>query len=398
MYNLLQIKRFVENIFIFPFILIGRLVAAIRPLKKEYRVFYFFPFYHTGGAELFNMRLTHAVGGKDCIIFFTKKSKDDRFYKEFEESGCTIKDISKFTDNKWFYFLNLIFRGIISGYINSQKTKPIIFNGQCNFGYKISPWISKRIKQLEFIHTFCSFSYIRVSFLPFYQLTISSSIKTINDHKAFYQKWKVPDSYLDKFKYILYGIELPNKYEKKIGNKPFTVLFVGRGSPEKRVEIAGKIAKEVKEKDPKIQFVFMGDIEPAMPKYLHQYCIFLGNQTDKNKIHEIYCKSDVLLMTSAFEGFPLVVMEAMARGLAIISTPVGDVPKHVIPEVNGFIIDELFKEEDIINKGSNYIFQLNSDKELLRKISTSNIEYAFKTFGLDTFNANYKQLFKELES
>ena len=168
MYNLLQIKRSVENIFIFPFILVGRLFAVISPLKKEYRVFYFFPFYHTGGAELFNMRLTHAVGGEDCIIFFTKKSKDDRFYKEFKESGCVIKDISKFTDNKWLYFLNLIYRGIISGYINSQKTNPIIFNGQCNFGYKISPWISKHIKQLEFIHTFSSFSYIRVPFLSFY--------------------------------------------------------------------------------------------------------------------------------------------------------------------------------------------------------------------------------------
>jgi len=398
MYYLLLIKRFVEDIFIFLFILIGRMAAFTRPLKKEYKVFFFFPFYHTGGAELFNMRLSHAVGGSDCIIFFTKKSKDDRFYKEFTESGCTIKDISKFTDNKWLYFLNLIFRGIISGYINSQKIKPIIFNGQCNFGYKISPWISKRIKQLEFIHTFCSFSYIRVPFLPFYQFTISSSIKTINDHKAFYQKWKVPGLYLDKFKYILYGIELPDRNEKRIVNKPFTVLFVGRGSPEKRVEIAGKIAKAVKEKNPSIQFVFMGDIEPAMPKHLHQYCIFLGNQTDKNKIHEVYCKSDVLLMTSAFEGFPLVVMEAMARGLAIISTAVGDVPKHVSSGLNGFIIEEIIKEEEIINQGSNYLFQLSNDPVLLKKMSNSNIEYAYKKFGLDSFNANYKQLFKELES
>ena len=46
---------------------------------------------------------------------------------------------SKFTDHKEFYFLNLIFRGIVSGYINKQKEKPIVFNGQCNFGYKISP-------------------------------------------------------------------------------------------------------------------------------------------------------------------------------------------------------------------------------------------------------------------
>jgi len=120
MYNLLQIKRFAENIFILPFILMGRLAAVIRPLNKEYRVFYFFPFYHTGGAEKVHVQIANATGGSDCIIFFTKRSVDARFLDEFKETGCEINDISKFTDNKWFYFLNLFYRGIISGYINGQ--------------------------------------------------------------------------------------------------------------------------------------------------------------------------------------------------------------------------------------------------------------------------------------
>jgi glycosyltransferase involved in cell wall biosynthesis len=90
-------------------------------------------------------------------------------------------------------------------------------------------------------------------------------------------------------------------------------------------------------------------------------------------------------------------MEAMARGLAIISTPVGDVPKHVRSGINGFIIEELFEEKEIVNQGLNFIFQLYNDPELLKKISDSNIDYAYRTFGLDSFNANYKQLFKELE-
>ena len=397
MFRLLLIKRFLEDVIIFPFILIGRLVAVMHPLKKEFRLFFFFPFYHTGGAELFNMRLTHAVGGEDCIIYFTKKSINDRFYNEFKQSGCTIKDISKFTDNKWLYFLNLLFRGVITGYINYQKIRPVVFNGQCNFGYKISPWVSKEIIQLEFIHTFSSFSYIRIPFIPFYHLTISSSVKTIGDHQSFYRKWKVPESYFNKFRYILYGIELPDKKKKVISNDPFTVLFAGRGGPEKRVGIVGMLAKAVKEKNPKVQFVFMGDVESAMPEYLRPYCVFLGNQTEGIKIHEIYSKSQILIITSSFEGFPLVVMEAMARGLAIISTPVGDVPKHVISGINGFIIDELYKEKEIVDQGLKYIFQLYNDPALLKNISDSNIDYAYRTFGIDSFNANYQQLFKELE-
>ena len=44
MYKFLLIKRMIEDVFIFPFILMGKLVALIRPLKKEYRIFFLFSF------------------------------------------------------------------------------------------------------------------------------------------------------------------------------------------------------------------------------------------------------------------------------------------------------------------------------------------------------------------
>src|SRR6187402_3523393 len=128
MYQRLLIKRTIEDVFIFPFILIGRLAAMISPLKKEYRIFYFFPFYHTGGAEKVHAQIAKATGGNDCIIFFTRRSDDHRFIGDFKKTGCEIKDISVYTDNKWLYFLNLVYRGVITGYINSQKLKPIVFN------------------------------------------------------------------------------------------------------------------------------------------------------------------------------------------------------------------------------------------------------------------------------
>lgn len=397
-YRLLILKRRLENIIIFPFVITGRIIALCRPLKKEYRVFFFFPFYHTGGAEIFNMRLTHAVGGKDTIVFFTRKSVNNRFYSDFEQSGCTLKDISRYTDNKWLYFLNLIFRGIITGYINSQKNRPIIFNGQCNFGYKISPWVNKHIIQLEFIHTFCSFSYIRVPFLPYYTQTISSSEKTITDHKLFYNKWKIPAGYSERFRYILYGIELPSQKRQLLPITEFTVLFVGRGSPEKRVHIVAALAKETKAADDAVQFWFMGDVSGSVPEHLHAYCHFLGNQSDPAKIHEIYTMAHVLIITSAFEGFPLVVMEAMSRGLAVISTPVGDVPRHVKNGIHGFIIEELENEEIIIREALKYILALKKNTELLQKIAEENIRYAEENFGLPVFNSNYRHLFEEFQS
>jgi hypothetical protein len=153
--------------------LVGRLIAYLNPLKKEYRVFFFFPFYHTGGAEKVHAEITEAVGGSDCIVYFTRRSFNNRFLEQFKNSGCYIKDISKFTDNKWLFPLNLIHRGIISGYINHQALKPIVFNGQSNFGYKISPWINKKVKQVELIHALNTFSLIRVPYFEFYKKNIT---------------------------------------------------------------------------------------------------------------------------------------------------------------------------------------------------------------------------------
>ncbi|HEY5772809.1 MAG TPA: hypothetical protein VIS75_09275, partial [Chitinophagaceae bacterium] len=84
-YHQLQIKRQIEDILIFPFVIIGWIIARLNPLKKEYRVFYFFPFYHTGGAEKVHVQIAAATGGNDCIIYFTKRSVDSRFRDDFKK-------------------------------------------------------------------------------------------------------------------------------------------------------------------------------------------------------------------------------------------------------------------------------------------------------------------------
>ena len=393
-YKLLILKRSIEDLFIWPFILIGRLIAMAKPMKEQYRVFFIFPYYHTGGAELFNMRLTHAVGGKDTIVFFTRRSIDERFLHEFRMSGCVIRDISSKTDNKLIYFINLIYRGIISQYINSQKRAPIVFNGQSNFGYKLSPWIRKNVCQIEFIHTFSTFSYIRVPFIPFYTTTISSSQKTINDHLHMYSGWNIPEKYKDRFKYILYGIELPPKTLRNFTRQKLTVLFVGRGSPEKRVYLVAQIASFIRRTHPNYEFVFMGDVEGSIPDMYRADCITLGNISDPQRIHETYMNAHILILTSIFEGFPLVVMEAMARGLVILSTSVGDVPFHVKKGINGHII-EAGEEEKIVAEAVDFINNLEPEK--MFSMSQNNIKYAFDNFGIDRFNQNYRKLFQSLE-
>ena len=390
-------KRKIENIFIFPFIVLGRSIASLNPLKKEYDTFFFFPFYHVGGAEKVHAQIARATGGENCIIFFTRKSQNNLFYEEFKKSGCDIKDISKLTDNKFVYFLNLVYRGIISYYINKQKKRPIVFNGQCNFGYKISPWIESQIPQIELIHSLGSFSYIRIPFIEYYYRTVMISQQRIADHIKLYNQFHIPTSFASDIVFILNGIPLPPKTKTYLSPpNPLKILYSGRTDPEKRVHLVALIAREVKESENlNVDFIFLGDIEKAIPEELHRFCKFLGYHNDPDFINQTYLQSDVLIIVSSAEGFPMVIMEAMATGLTIIATAVGEIPLHVKDNVNGFLMYDVNDEALVISQAAKHIKTLYNNPGLLMNIGESNKQHAVVNFGLNRFESEYRSLFNQ---
>lgn len=53
---------------------------------------------------------------------------------------------------------------------------------------------------------------------------------------------------------------------------------------------------------------------------------FLGNIQDRERLNQVLRSSDVFLFGSNSEGSPRVILEAMANGLPVVSTPVGSLP------------------------------------------------------------------------
>ncbi|RYZ00077.1 MAG: glycosyltransferase [Chitinophagaceae bacterium] len=391
-------KRRIEDVLMFPLILLGRLIGRLGAASPEYETYFFFPFYHIGGAEKVHAQIALATGNERCIIYFTRKSQNDLFHQLFADSKCTLRDVSRYTDNKWIYFVNIIFRGIISGQINRQKLRPLVFNGQCNFGYKISPWIRRDVPQIELIHSLCSFSYIRIPFLPFIDATVMISTIRIREHIDLYRRYGVPALYDPRIRFIMNAISLPEPVPRPLTEAPLTLLYVGRSTPEKRVHLIAEMAQAATEAGLSARFEFLGEVKEAIPAALHSYCRFHGNQSDPAVIDRIYAGADVLLLVSDTEGFPMVVMEAMAKGLAIISTAVGEVPLHVKDAENGFLLQNFLDGDAVREDGLRAIRRLDEDRALLRSMAGRNIGYAFAHFGMERFNREYTQLFQEYRS
>lgn len=398
-YRLYLLKRLLEDLILWPFILLGTAKAKKTPLKESYDIFFFFPFYHTGGAEKVHAQIAYAFRGKKAIIIFTRKSHNEGFRQLFIDSGHKVLDISSYTDDKSKYWNNLIWRGLVSEHINNQSVKPVVFNGQCNFAYKCSPWIKRDIPQLELIHSFNSFSQIRIPFLPFYRKTVMISQKAISDHRKQYQRIGVPEFYGNKIQYIRNGIPLPEDPAPKVfPGKKLNVLYAGRGTPEKRVYLVARIAQQCRAEKLPIDFSYLGDVKPFLEEKLTDTGTFLGNISNSEEVNNIYRNADVLIITSSEEGFPMVVMEAMSFGCIILATPVGDLPVHLQNEQEEFLFSSVDDEEKIISEAIEYGQKLLNNPSLCIKISVDNMVYAREHFGLSKFEEAYQQLVNSVKN
>ncbi len=62
---------------------------------------------------------------------------------------------------------------------------------------------------------------------------------------------------------------------------------------------------------------------------------FLGARDD---VESILARSDIFVLPSNWEGFPLTVLEAMRAGLPVIASDVGGVREAVVDGVTGYLI------------------------------------------------------------
>jgi glycosyltransferase involved in cell wall biosynthesis len=149
--------------------------------------------------------------------------------------------------------------------------------------------------------------------------------------------------------------------------KPFSVLTIGRLVSSKKQEYFLESLARVKESSyPDIQGWIVGD--GPLRRNLESRANELNlNQKNIHFINSVadpvtfYNNADVFLLTSDYEGTPNVVMEAMACGLPIIATRMGDVPELIRDGETGFLV----KPGDVA--GMTYYLRLLIEDPTLRK-------------------------------
>ncbi len=112
-------------------------------------------------------------------------------------------------------------------------------------------------------------------------------------------------------------------------------VFIGRFERRKGIEELTSALRELKDTCD-FHFDFIGPIPPSV-RIKSDKIDYHGSITDKSEIQQILDKCQVLVVPSHSEGMPNVIMEGMARGLAILATDVGAV-RSVVSEQNGWFV------------------------------------------------------------
>ena len=174
---------------------------------------------------------------------------------------------------------------------------------------------------------------------------------------------------------VLYNVINENEIIKKAkeDNKEYNydLIFLGRLTYQKNPERLIEIAHKVVESEPLFKMAIVGDgeLKNELEKMIHNYGLeknvfllgFLNNP------YNILKNSKMLILTSRFEGTPMVALESIALGVPIISTHTDGMIDIIENNKNGY----LCKNDDEFAK---VIKNIMLNKEKLEKLKKSTIE------------------------
>ena len=119
--------------------------------------------------------------------------------------------------------------------------------------------------------------------------------------------------------------------------------------------------------------------------------VFVYDWVSHKDIGDWYNKADILVLPSYAEGLPMSILEAIGKGLPVISTNVGGIPEAVIDGINGFIISP-----GDVEALSEKMGVLINDASLRVEMGNNSLKIAEEKFSIEKNCSLLKELYCKL--
>ena len=143
----------------------------------------------------------------------------------------------------------------------------------------------------------------------------------------------------------------PGEAKRRLGiaGDAYVVGIAARLEGIKRLDLFVATARYLADRIPSSAFVIAGDGRQKEPLQrlilqsgLRDRMALLG---ERNDVYDVLRAMDVLLICSDHEGIPMVMLEAMALGVVVVSRKVGGIPEVIRDRVTGILVSSDNPEE-----------------------------------------------------
>lgn len=334
------------------------------------------------------------------------------------------KNISNYLcviNNKWSKeYLEMLDRDSILLCDRIEGTKNPLSN--LNVIYKIYKFIKRH--NINVIHCHNSFS-LKIAYLLKRILKIKV-IFTVHDTNAYYEElnkypidkyiaisqsvYKTINNYVpqDKIELIYNGVNLEKfsnsfKYLDR-DDDTFNIACVARIMPEKKgqdilIKALNILKREYEYEN--FKCFFAGDsANPDSLRNLNELVRKLGLESNVEfmgnveNIEKLYANTDAFVLPSRYEGFGLVVVEALAAGCSVVVSKL-DGPLEIVKEDEEY---GLYFEKENYKELARKLYQLISDIDYQNKYKNAGktIEYLEREYSIEKMIRRYNETYREV--
>lgn len=345
---------------------------------------FLFPYMCFGGAEQIHADILATVADRQPLALICGRSKDRSFEDRFRASARVVevnRVIHHPLTRKWA-------ARRIAERLNKAKN-PSLLSSLTNLFFDVLPMLAAHVRAFHLQHAFLyqpgankqvtswMDRFHRVDRFIFY------SSQAMNDWKRFMTAHAIPFSEEEDL------VLMSNAVHRLAAPSPHGstgVIFVGRDSPEKRLPLFLEVATRTGKAMP-VRFRFTVIGPPERPDELVR---FTGPIQDPGILSRLYSEHDILALTSSREGFPMVIMEALAHGLVVVSTPVGDIPNRIGPEIG--CLTSTAEDAQVAVQMTDILLGLAQDRDRLERMRKKAFDHAQSEFGWTGFRERYRNL------
>ncbi|MBO5955121.1 MAG: glycosyltransferase [Clostridia bacterium] len=277
-----------------------------------------------------------------------------------------------------------------------NEFKPDIIHAHDLKAITLVSLLNKKIKKVGHVHVNDKEKMSKIS--------LKSVVLKLISSKFSHLFW-VSNSCLDEYKFkkslqhkssVLYNIineeKLIDLANKDKNNYDYDIIYLGRLSYQKHPQRLIEIAKALKEKQPnfKMAIIGSGDMEEEIKQLIVSYglennvfCLgFMRNA------YKLLNQAKLMLMTSRFEGTPMVALEALSLGVPIVTTKTDGMMDLITHSENGYLYDD--NQEAV-----EFISNLISNNDLQKNLSENSSKFSKRYNDIEQYKQKLKKIYKE---